>query len=302
MGMNRMNVVKNNTFVAQKASQRIANFISDEGTDGIKRLGAIDSNYYCRPADPDMIMHCSYRKGASDVRITYSLGEWQKNYGLYDQHSKPGPVSFGYKVNALGKPQKITYGFYCEGKDIWFEETPAEQTSIEKIKGELTGVSDGLLPAGMNKWLILSMDIDFGKNKEQKYLLRFETKGAKTGEIIKANFKTRDNQIVCSREFQLKSDFQKNEVLYIPTFANIPHERVNFEFSDPQASVWITNISFQKADVTLPNLTDRFLLLVNDSNNPKVFPVKKGFVDVAGNHPGESIVINPYSSKMLFKK
>ncbi len=301
-GQNRMNVVKNNTFVARTSSQRIANFISDEGVAGIKRLGVIDSNYYCRPTNPDMIMHCSYHEGASDVRIAYSLDEWKKNYNLYDQHSKPCPVNFGYKVNDLGKPQRITYGYYHEGKDTWFDETSSEKPSVEKIKGELTGVSNGLLPAGMNKWLILWMDINFEKGKDKKYLLRFDTRGARPGEIIKANFKTRDNQIVCSKVFQLKSDFQMNEVLYTPAFANTPHERVNFEFSDPNSSVWIKNISFQEADVTLPDLKNLFLLVVNDSNSPQVYPVKKGFVDATGKVSPKSVILQPYSSSIFFKK
>jgi parallel beta-helix repeat protein len=300
LGANRMNVVKNNTFVARTSSQRIANFISDEGVAGIKRLGAIDSNYYCRPADPDMIMHCSYKSESSDVRITYSLKEWQKQYG-FDQHSLGEPVRYGYKVNSLGTPRKITYGFYHEGKDTWYDEKTTEKEALKNAIADLTGNSAGS-QKGMNKYLILAMNIDFKKGEKRKYLLRFDTKGGKAGEVIKANFKTRDNQIICSREFQLKADFQRNEILYVPAFANTPFERVNFEFSDPQSSVWIKNISFQEADVTLPNLNDRFLLMVNESNSPQAYPIKKGFVDVAGKVPAKSVVLQSYSSSIFFKK
>lgn len=300
LGVNRMNVVKNNTFVARTSSQRIGNFISDEGTDGIRRLGAIDSNYYCRPADPDMIIHCSYKTESADVRITYSLKEWQKQCG-FDQHSFAEPVHFPYKIKSLGKPQKITYGFYSDGKDIWYNEKAIGDENYKKVIGELTGNSTDQ-KKGMNKYLILSMGIDFEKAKERKYLLRFDTKGVKPGEIIKANFKTRDNQIVCSREFQLKRDFQSHELLYIPAFANIPFERVNFEFSDQKSSVWIKNISFQEADVTLPDLNDHFLLVVNDSNNPRMVPIQSGFVDVLGKVSPKSVVLQPYSSSIFFKK
>ena len=298
--MNRKNVVKNNTFVSRTSEQRIANFISDEGVAGIKRLGAIDSNYYCRPTDPDMIMHCSYKSEGSDVRITYSLNEWKEQYG-FDQHSLAEPVRYRYKVNSLGAPRKITYGFYHDGKDIWYDEKTTEKEALKNVIADLTGNSAGS-QKGMNKYLILSMNIDFKKGEERKYLLRFDTKGEKAGEVIKANFKTRDNQIVCSREFQLKRDFQSHELLYIPAFANIPFERVNFEFSDPQSSVWIKNISFQEADVTLPYLNDRFLLVVNESNSPQAYPIKQGFVDVSGKVPAKSVVLQPYSSALFFKK
>lgn len=300
LGANRMNVVKNNTFVARTSSQRIGNFISDEGEEGIKRLGVIDSNYYCRPADPDMIMHCSYKTESSDVRITYSLKEWQKQYG-FDQHSEAEPVHYRYKINSLGAPRKITYGFYHEGKDTWYDEKTTEKEALKNVIADLTGSSAGS-QNGMNKYLILSMNIDFKKGEERKYLLRFDAKGEKSGEVIKANFKTRDNQIVCSREFQLKSDFQRNELLYIPAFANIPHERVNFEFSDPKSAVWIRNISFQEVDVTLPDLYDRFQLVVNDSERPRTFPVRNGFVDVSGKVSAKELVLQPYSSTILFKK
>jgi hypothetical protein len=296
---NRLNIVKGNTFVSRSASQRMANFITDEGMDGIKRMGIIDSNYYCRPADPDMIMFCSYKSAGQDIHNTHALKGWQNQYG-YDLNSSSGPVKYPYQLNKTGAPRKITYGYYNKGKDVWYEEGPTSKTRLEKVIDDLTGATTGSVD-GMNKFLILSLETGYRKGEENKYLLRFETKG-KPGEMIKANFKTRDNQIVCSKEFHLSPTFQKNELLYIPAFANIPFERVNFEFSDPFSAVWIRNITFQKADITIPDPTDQFLLLVNDSGISRTFPITTGFVDVTGKTRGKIMVIRPFSSTLLFKK
>jgi len=297
---NRGHTVKKNTFVSGLTSQRIANFITDEAMDGIQRMGVMDSNYYCRPADPEMIMHCSYKKGDLDIRKTYSLTEWKEQYG-FDQHSFPEPIRFGYKINSLGIQHKITYGFYHEGKDTWYDEKSTGKENVREAIAGLTGNANDS-QKGMNKLMILSMNIDFKKGKQQKYLLRFDTRSEKPGEIIKANFKTKDNQIVCTKEFQLEPTFRTNELLYVPAFANTPFERVNFEFSDPESAVWIKNITFQEANVTIPDPDNHFLLLVNDQGHDSTVPIGAGYVDVSGKKWRNSVAIRPNSALMLFKK
>lgn len=296
---NRGHIVKNNTFVSGISSQRIANFITDEGMDGIKRMGVMDSNYYCRPSDPEMIMHCSYKSGVNEINKTYSLNEWKEQFG-HDQKSLPEPIRFRNKINSLASPQNITYGFYHEGKDTWYDEKSTGKDAITKIIADLTGDPGGS-QKGMNKFMILSMNIDFRRGEERKYLLRFDTRSEKSGEIIKANFKTKDNQIVCSKEFRLLPSFNTNELLYVPAFVNVPFERVNFEFSDPEAAVWINNITFQEANVTIPDPNDHFLLLVNDKGYQQTMAIRDGYINVTGKVEKMSIELNPYSSAILFK-
>ncbi len=300
-GANRMNVVKSNTLVASASSQRIANFISDEGVDGIGRLGVFDSNYYCRPTNPDMIMFCSYKSGDSDVRISYSLNDWKKHYPQYDQNSKAAPLTIPYRVTNMEKPRKITYGFYREGNDYWCDTQSIGEKTSDSSGGGLTANSANS-ENGMNKFMILAMDIDFRKGEDQKYLLQFDAKGGKLGETITVNFKTPFNQIVCSKEFKLENTFRTNELLYTPVFANKPHERVNFEFSNWKEPVWIKNITFRKVEVTLPNPDDHFLLVVNESGKPRVSPPLNGYVDVSGRACKGTIELPPYSSAIYFKK
>ena len=295
---NRGHIIKNNTFVSCLPSQRIANFITDEGLEGTNRMGEMDSNYYCRPADPEMIIHCSYKKGDLGINKSYSLTEWKEQYE-HDPNSLPGPIRFRYKINSLASPRKISYGFYHEGKDTWYDERSTGKEATNKAIADLTGAPGGS-KNGMNKFMILAMNIDFKKGKQQKYLLRFDTRGEKSGEIIKANFKTKDNQIVCSKEFRLLPTFHTNELLYVPAFVNAPFERVNFEFSEPESAVWIKNITFQEADVTIPEPKDHFLFLVNDQGSSRTMSIGGGYLNVSGKCE-KSVVLKPYSSAILFK-
>ena len=289
-------VLKNNTFVSRIAEQKIANFMTDEPKETIKLMGVIDSNYYCRPADPEMIIHGSFNPGEK----WYSFDDWKEQFG-HDQHTGQSPIRFNYYLTSVGAPQKITYGFYNEGKDTWYDEKTTGKEALEKIKEELTGNPANPVK-GMNIRLILSMGIDFKKGVKQKYLLSFDTKSEKSGEVIKANFKTGDNQIVCSKEFRLQNTFRKNELLYIPAFANLPHERVNFEFSNWKDPVWIKNISFRKVEATLPNPDEHFLIVVNESLEPRISPQLTGYVDASGKKYKTRITIQPYSSAIFFKK
>jgi len=289
-------ILKNNTFVSRIAEQKIANFITDEPKESIHLMGVIDSNYYCRPAEPEMIIHCSFNPGEK----WYSFNDWKEQFG-HDQHTGQSPIGFKYKITSFSAPQKITYGHYHEGNDTWYDEKTTGKEALEKIKEDLTG--DPANPAkGMNIRLILSMDIDFRKGIQQKYLLSFDTKAEKAGDIIKANFKTGDNQIVCSKEFRLENSFRKNELLYIPAFANIPHERVNFEFSNWKDPVWIKNITFRKVEATLPNPDKHLLLVVNESREPRLSLQLTGYVDVSGKVSKNQITIQPFSSAIFFKK
>ncbi len=289
-------IIKNNTFVSRMSRQLITNVITDEPKESIKLMGVIDSNYYCRPIDPDMIIHCSFNPGEK----WYSFDDWKQEFGQ-DQHTRQSPVQLKYKITSLGAPQKITYGVYLDGKDTWYDESTTEAEALKKIKEDLMGNPDNP-KKGMHVRLILSMDIDFKKEKQQKYLLSFDTKGANAGGVIKANFKTPNDHIVCSREFKLENTFQKNELLYVPAFANTPHERVNFEYSNWREPVWIKNITFRKVEATLPNPDDHFLLVVNESGKPRLSPLLAGYVDVSGKVCKNQITIQPYSSAIFFKK
>lgn len=289
-------IIKNNSFVSRTASQLIANIITDEPKESIKLMGVIDSNYYCRPADPDMIIHCSFNPGEK----WYSFDDWKQEFGQ-DQHTRQSPVQLSYKITSLGEPRKITYGVYLDGKDTWYDESTTDAEALKKIKEDLMGNPDNP-EKGMHVRLILSMDIDFKKGEQPKYLLSFDTKGAKAGGVIKANFKTPNNSIVCSRAFKLENTFRRNELLYVPAFANTPHERLNFEYSNWREPVWIRNITFQKVDAILPNLNDHFLLVVNDSEKSKLSPILKGYMDVTGKAQKGSVELAPYSSAIFFRR
>ncbi len=289
-------IIKDNIFVSRTAGQRVTNWITDDPKDSIKTMGEIDSNYYCRPADPDMIIHCSFNPGEK----WYSFDDWKQQFG-YDQHTKQCPIRFGNKITSMGPPQKITYGVYHDGKDTWYDEQTTGKEALQKIKEDLMGNPDQP-DKGMHLSLILSADINFDKLKQPKYLLSFDTKGKSAGDVIKANFKTPDNQIICSKEFKLENTFRTNELLYIPAYANKPHERVNFEFSNWKEPVWIKNITFRKVEVTLPNPDDHFLLVVNESGEPRVSPPLNGYVDVSGRACKGTIELPPYSSAIYFKK
>lgn len=288
--------IKNNTFVSRTAEQLIANIITDEPKESIKLMGRIDSNYYCRPVDPDMIIHCSFNPGEK----WYSFDDWKMEFGQ-DEHTRQSPVQLSYKITALGAPRKITYGIYQDGKDTWYDERKTDPVALKKIKEDLMGNPDNP-DKGMHVRLILSMDIDFKKGEQQKYLLNFDTKGAKAGGVIKANFKTPNNHIVYEKAFKLENTFRKNELLYVPAFANIPHERLNFEYSNWREPVWIRNITFRKVEAILPNPDDHFLLVVNDSEKPKINPGLSGYVDVKGKPCKGTVVLPPFSSGIFFKK
>lgn len=155
---------------------------------------------------------------------------------------------------------------------------------------------------GMHLRLILSTNIDFNQVERPKYLFCFDTKGKSAGDVIKVNFKTPDNQIVSSKEFKLENTFHTNEMLYMPAFANKPHERVNFEFSNWKEPVWIKNITFRKVEVTLSNPDDHFLLVVNETGKPRLSPSLNGYVDVSGKACKGTVELSPYSSAIFFKK
>jgi parallel beta-helix repeat protein len=285
---------KNNTFVARKANQRVATFITDKSWQDIGTMGTLDSNYYCRPADPEMIILSSYKSCQYDVNKTYSLEEWKQISGR-DQHSAGAPLHFSYTIRRVFPERKLTYGFYNAGLDTWYPGETADSKTVAHLLGE--GLKEG-----MNKWVIASTDCAFKPGESNRFLLRFEARGSKPGEIIKANFKTRDNQILYTREFRLDGQFRQNELLFIPTRRNEPFERVNFEFSDAESPAWVKNISFQEAEVTIPDPANHIFFVVNETGLPKTVLLGKKLIDVAGKSAGSFIKLKPYASAVFFIK
>ena len=286
--------IEQNTLVARQPHQRVATFITDRYRQDILDMGVIDSNFYCRPANPEMILLANYNSAGEMVNKTFSLGDWKSEMG-HDRHSLGAPVRYQYVVQKRFKPLQVIYGFYHQGQDTWYPDCAETSPILRKLKG----VNE---ENGMHKWLIMRMKSAFVKGQNKKYIVQFDTRGGGTGEIIRANFKTRDNQIIASREFRLSADFQTNELLFVPTRLNEPFERVNFEFSNTKVPVWIRNISFREVEAIIPNPDEHILFIVNTTPRSESYPVGKGWKDKHGKPSRKVKQLPPFSSEVFFKE
>ena len=83
-------VIKSNIFVSKAASQEVAFFYSE--TDNITNMGDLDSNYYARPIDDDVVFTLR-PNGYGGADLNYTLSEYQTYMSPQEANSQKSPTT-----------------------------------------------------------------------------------------------------------------------------------------------------------------------------------------------------------------
>lgn len=121
----RHDTVRNNIFFAKKLTEKTANFQTVQ--DDIKYFGLIDSNYYPRPIDDNLVIQTIIYYGLTGQQVTQrNLGSWQ-SYSNFDAHSFKSPntvndtskIKFYFNPTSLQKSQTIV-GNMIDAKGVGY--------------------------------------------------------------------------------------------------------------------------------------------------------------------------------------
>lgn len=117
----RLNIVKHNIFFSRTATQYVAKF-STKTNDIPQFFSVCDSNYYCRPVDPNKIFYTNINNASWGY---YNLAQWQSYIGVHDANSRTSPKTvtnvsdIRIEFNATGITKTITLdGNYIDVKNL----------------------------------------------------------------------------------------------------------------------------------------------------------------------------------------
>ncbi len=293
----RNNIITENIFFSEKASGFVASFLTN-GND-INLFGKIDSNYYSRPLDSNIIIATSYIDNKiGRINKYYNLKDWKLQYKT-DEHSKLSGNIKSYTIRSAQVLNKVANLNFNNAAEI----KPIKCT----IAWERSGLSDGAymrissLPGATLSYIIVPAGrIISGKN----YVLNFNVKG--DGERGKAiGIMLRKNDVPYTNLAQqtyrsMSSEMHQYEIMFTATKEE-PKAVIIFSISDPNTTYWLNNIRLKEADATITKSEDHIIFEYNPTRSTKKIMLDGTYTDVKNKAYSGTIVLQPYSSAILIK-
>ena len=296
-------IVKDNIFFSKTESQTVAVYQTIKND--IRTFGLIDNNYYCRPADESATIFTRFIDNSVSKTDYLDLSDWISIYH-HDQNSAGSPRSIkAYKVLELLGQNKVINGQFKTGIETWNSWSDYDNGSVSwdnsnileggALKMNFSGLSskcDGRLFAYTNIGNLVA-----GKH----YILRFSaiTSDAENKmDIYLKNNATPYNLIAESRNVILNTIKTGYEILLTPEVSS-SLGRLDFKINENKGSVWLDNIEFYEADISLANINDSIKFVLNSSSTNKVVQLNGSYIDTKGTKYQGSVSLLPFTSVVL---
>ena len=300
-GLVRNNIIQNNTFFSQKASQLVASYLTNG--DDINLFGNLNDNYYGRSIDDDITISTSYTDaGRGKMNKYMDLNGWKSQYKKDDKSVKSNVELPAYKVSSIVSGNKISNGNFnndvsgvhgFRSKVIWENSGFANNGCLQVSSSPEAAASYITVPAG---------SIVSGKN----YVLRFGVKGAdnsdKTiGVYLRQNgapYKNLSSQISYK---SISSKPVSYEIAFTAT-ASDNNALLIFSSSDPSTTYWLDNVQLYEANAQITKPEDHIIFEYNAGNTAKTIALNGTYADTKNNIYSNQVTLQPFTSVILVKK
>ncbi len=291
----RNNIINDNILFSKYATQVITNVSTM--ADDINMLGVMDSNYYCRPLDDNLVTKASYID-ASDTRIDqiFDLAGWQAAYKL-DKSSKKTPIQIPAYISSTTGPNKFINGDFGSGNTGLYSSSISTWVK-SKLDGGTFQATNTSLTNNIYNVIIAVGSVDHSKN----YLLRFSSQS--TRDTVMSVYLRMSGapytRISDIKVFKITKGRTENEFLFtLP--ADAASASIVIETKCPQITFWLDNVELYEANSTITNPDDYILFQYNASQLPKTISLQGTCIDVRNKSYSNSFVLAPYTSIILIK-
>jgi parallel beta-helix repeat protein len=294
--------LKGNILYAKDASQFLVYMKTI--ADDIALFGTSDNNYFCSPFQTKPSIYTAYTRNNYEFVQTYDLSSWQGALKM-DLSSKPAPAQL---------PPYQNKGLLGSGKTV----SPA--TFDKDIKGVYSYVYAGAFKIEWNNGgkldggcLQMTMDtatnnrgyaiMDVGSVAAGKtYILKFSLLGKSNNKSLSVFLRktgspyTRISDVAYGKVLSTRTE---NEFLFIPK-ETVAGASLLFDVSD-QNTLWMDNVSFAEANVSLSNPDNYIRFDYNDAAAGKTVGLDANYIDAKSVAYAGSISLVPFSSTVLLK-
>ncbi len=298
-GLVRNNTIRNNIFFSANPTQLNASFLTN--ANDINLFGNIDSNYYSRPLDDNVIISTSYvDKTLGKINIYYDLEGWKSRYEK-DITSKKSLLKLeGYKLHSLQSPNKFNNGNFNDNSN-----------GVQAFKCKVEWQHSGQLPGGYvqvksspdvsSPYITIHIGaVQSGKN----YILRFRIKGSdknhKTiGVFLRKNISPYTN-LAQTLYRNIDNQPQEYEIVFSVT-KDESDALLVFSLTEP-TTYWLNNIQLYEANADITKPEELILFEYNPGRFNKKIILKGNYSDTKNKSYSNSIILPPYSSIILIKQ
>jgi parallel beta-helix repeat protein len=287
--------VKNNIFFSRRRTQRVLQVKTIK--DDINLMGAIDSNYYCRPLDENMINSVTYvNSSGAGVGNAYELKGWQDAF-VYDKNSQRTARQLAsYTINSLLSTNKFANGSFTNdisglstspsGIGTWVS-AKLDGGTFQATMSATAGQSEVKIPVGA---------VSAAKN----YVLRFSVQSTKDTLLNVLLYGGSGTRLTEIKVIKVGPTTREYEFLF-PNPLSDASARVSFITKAVNCKLWLDDVEFYEADVTLLDPDNRIRFEYNASNTAKTIPLDAAYVDVKNKPFSGAITLQPYTSIILLK-
>ena len=299
-GLVRNNSITNNIFFSKSPSQFVASFRTI--ANDINMFGIIDSNYYSRPFDDNIIISTSYIDQALGKKDKYyDLEGWKSDYKK-DLQSKKSPLVLGfYKENTTPLINKITNGNF----DM---DTKGVRGFKSKISWQNSGLLDGgylqVVPSSRSSPTYIAISVGpiySGKN----YILKCSAKGLNDNDRTMGIHLRENGAPYSNLAPTIYRKISRKRYDYEIPFSATKDEMnalLIFTFNDPDNTYLFDNIQLQEVVANFIKPEDYFLFRYNSTTSEKKIAINGKYIDAKNKHYNNSITLPPFTSVILIKK
>ena len=298
-------VIKKNIMVARNVNQIPLNFSKSASTDfTLSQVGELDSNMYLNPFSYSSIVEANENNAKLNY-LFYSSSNWAS---LYEPHSRTNPVSVPkYAINSLLSANLIPNGTFTSNI------TGASYGYNTGGVASVTWDNSNKINGGSAKLVVTTLSTNNNQANIQfspgaikantKYLIRFSALGSANNSdfIITLQLNTTPyTQTARLSGFKIGPNVNTYEAILESTVA-LSNSLLMFKFNDVDCPVYLDNVEFYEADITLSNPDTYIAFDYNNASVNKTMSFTGRYYDAYGTSYIGSKTLSPYTSAVLIK-
>ncbi len=274
--------------------------------DDLDSMGLRDSNYYALPVDDVTTFQTSKKVSSATVdNVYYSLDSWKSGFPKQDLHSKKSMALISkYTVLNLVTLNSVKNGqFSSDISNVTTWSSNGAQTATWDNSNKITGGTFKIQSSSLSNTEILVYAPVGAVASSKNYILKFSTLGTLANCSIKAYLRSTapPYSVISNVQIRNFSTSRVDHEILISNPTTDPNASYVFEILQSSGTVYIDNIEFYEANVSLNSITNNVRFEYNASSVDKQVQLDAVYLGVDSAIYNGSITLKPYSSAILIK-
>jgi parallel beta-helix repeat protein len=272
----------------------------------IDSTGVTDSNWYSRPLNEANIIRATRTVSGSSTTTSYDLAAWKATFKK-DAATKKLPMAIpAYSVTGVTGSNLVTNGqFNSNITGFTVSSTNNNQTASWDNTTKITGTGSLKLvfPTSI-KGTYTSVYTSVGSvSSSRTYVLRFSTLGTATSGALRVYLRKTTSsytQLTPMQSATYGTTVKNHEFVFAaPTSQS--SSSVMIEVEQSSGTTYIDNVEFYQASTSATNIDEYVRFEYNATGSNKTVALDAKYLGVDSTVYTGSIVLTPYSSRLLIK-